>query len=230
MNFNVNFATPLAIFVSSFVIALSGAMMPGPLLAFAVRDSARRGVVAAPLLVLGHGILEMALVALIMLGFADWLKGEVATTAIAIAGSAVLLWMAAGMAREIRTLKFAAGDKGSGGERGGKSEAPGAARLVFDGIAASVSNPYWIIWWATIGLGYLVLSAGLGRIGVAYFFAGHILADAAWYFFVGCAVAFGRGRFTDGAYRAVVGVCALCLVFFALSFGYWGMTKLFRLL
>lgn len=227
----MNFTSPLAIFVSSFVIALSGALMPGPLLAVAVRDTTRRGFVAAPLLVLGHGILEAGLVAVILLGLADWLKGDLATAIIAIAGGVVLLWMALGMGREARTLRFeASGGSGALGSGAGDGAKEGYARPVVDGVVASVTNPYWVIWWATIGLGYLLLSRGLGRIGIVSFFAGHILADAAWYLFVGGAVALGRGRFDDRAYRLVVGACAAFLVFFALTFGYMGMTKLVRML
>ena len=44
------------------------------------------------------------------------------------------------------------------------------------------------------------------------------------------AVSAGRRRFTDRVYRWIVGTCALFLFFFAVSFGYFGMTKLFRLL
>ncbi|MCL5885197.1 MAG: LysE family translocator [Deltaproteobacteria bacterium] len=228
---NMNFASPAAIFASSFVIALSGALMPGPLLVVAVRGAARRGFVTAPLLVLGHGILEAGLVALILLGLADWLKGDLATAVIAIAGGGALLWMAIGMAREVRTLRFDGSGEGSAacdGQVVGVRD--GRFRPVLDGIVASVTNPYWVIWWATIGLGYLVLSRGLGRVGIVSFFAGHILADAAWYLFVGAAIALGRGRFNDRAYRFVVGACAAFLVFFALSFGYLGMTKLVRML
>lgn len=224
----MNFATPAAIFVSSFIIGLSGALMPGPLLAVAVRDSARRGFTAAPLLVLGHGILEAALVALILLGLAEWLKGEAATAVISLAGGAVLLWMAVGMVREVRTLKAPGAEAAVGNGIGG-GDAAGPGRSVLDGIVISLSNPYWLIWWATIGLGYLVVSQSLGAAGIAAFFAGHILSDFAWYVFVGVAVSMGRGRLSDRFYRGVVGCCAAFLVFFALSFGYFGMTKLFRL-
>jgi threonine/homoserine/homoserine lactone efflux protein len=48
----------LAICGTSFVIALSGAMMPGPLLTVTISESPRRGMLAGPLLVLGHGILD----------------------------------------------------------------------------------------------------------------------------------------------------------------------------
>ena len=50
------------IFFTSFVIALSGALMPGPLLTVTISESARRGFVAGPLLIAGHGLLELALV------------------------------------------------------------------------------------------------------------------------------------------------------------------------
>ncbi len=223
----MNFATPPAIFVSSFILGLSGALMPGPLLAVAVRDSARRGFIAAPLLIVGHGILEAAMVALILLGFAEFLNGKTATAVISLVGGAMLLWMAVGMAREARTLaapgaQLCAGD----GIEAARAGAGGPARSVIDGIVVSVSNPYWTIWWATVGLGCLVVSRPLGAAGIAAFYAGHILSDFAWYMFVGAAVSMGRTRLSDRLYRGIVGCCAVFLVFFGLYFGYLGAMKL----
>jgi len=206
--------------------------MPGPLLAVTVRDTSRQGFVAAPLLVLGHGILEALLLVLILLGLAEWIRGDVATTVIALAGGGMLLWMAVGMARETRTLRLDLGGKKTDIERGGGKNDGGAGffRPVLSGVVASISNPYWTIWWATIGLGYLVISRELGAAGIALFFAGHILADAVWFLFVGAAVSAGRSWFTDRVYRWVVGACALFLFFFAFSFGIFGMVRLFRML
>ena len=226
----MNFANPAAIFVSSFIIGLSGALMPGPLLAVTIRDTTRRGFHAAPLLVLGHGILDLGLVALLLLGLAEWLKGEAATTVIALAGCAALLWMAVGMVREVRSLRFDTAAVAAHAAAADAGRSRSLWRPVADGVITSISNPYWSFWWATIGLGYLVLSSGQGIAGVAFFFFGHILADAAWYLFVGMTVSAGRGRFTDRVYRGIVGVCAGFLFFFALSFGYLGVTKLFHLL
>ncbi|MEK6655195.1 MAG: LysE family transporter, partial [Thermodesulfobacteriota bacterium] len=62
------------IFFSSFLIALSGAMMPGPLLTAAIGEASRRGFIAGPLLVAGHGILELVLVAALLLGLAPYLQ------------------------------------------------------------------------------------------------------------------------------------------------------------
>jgi len=224
----MNFTTPATIFVSSFIIGLSGALMPGPLLAVTIRDTSRRGFAAAPLLVLGHGILEACLLSLILLGLAEWVRGDLAVTVISLAGGGMLFWMAIGMVREIRTLRFdVGGDESSAPSRESAGEGKGGlARSVLNGIVASISNPYWTIWWATIGLGYLVLSRELGTLGILLFFAGHILADFAWYLFVGFAVSAGRSRFSDRAYRGVVGTCAVFLFFFSLSFAGFGLSKL----
>jgi len=225
----MNFGNPAAIFVSSFIIALSGALMPGPLLAVTIRHTSRQGFAAAPLLVLGHAVLEAALLCLLLYGLTEWIKGETAVIVIALVGCAMLLRMAAGMAREVRTIRFTE-DAGMGRETEGISPPGGWLRPVIDGIVASISNPYWSLWWATIGLGYLLLSRNHGTVGILAFFSGHILADAAWYLFVGTAVSAGRGWFTDRVYRYIVGVCASFLAFFALSFGYLGVSRLIRFL
>jgi len=226
----MDFGHPAAIFASSFIIGLSGAMMPGPLLAVTIRHASQRGVVAAPLLVLGHAILEAGLVCLLLFGLTEWIRGDAAVTAIALLGCAMLLRMAAGMAREVRTLRFEPAGTGVAPGPVDDANTPGWLRPVIDGVVTSASNPYWSLWWATIGLGYLLLSRGQGWRGVLAFFSGHILSDAAWYLFVGSAVSAGRGRFTDRMYRGVVGACAVFLVFFALTFGYLGVTRLVRIL
>jgi len=56
------------IFITSFTVALSGALMPGPLLTVTISETAARGCSAGPLLMVGHSVLELVLVAAILLG------------------------------------------------------------------------------------------------------------------------------------------------------------------
>ena len=55
----------LTIFFTSFCIALSGALMPGPLLTVTISETTRRGLLVGPLLIIGHSILELILVVLV---------------------------------------------------------------------------------------------------------------------------------------------------------------------
>ncbi len=205
----------LTIFASSFVIALSGALMPGPLLTATISESSRRGFIAGPLMIAGHAILEMILVVALLLGLAPLFQLPVVFVVIALAGSVILCWMAVGMFRSLPALRL------SWETKQGKLNHP-----VASGILMSISNPYWIIWWATIGIGYILYSRQFGIWGVVFFFAGHILADLAWYSFIAAAVAGGRHLLTDRLYRGLIAVCASFLLVFAGYFVYAGLEKL----
>ncbi len=97
---------------------------------------------------------------------------------------------------------------------------------MISGILMSVANPYWIIWWATIGLGYILYSWRFGFWGIAFFFVGHILADLVWYSLIAVAVAGGRHFLTNRLYRGLIAVCAVFLIVFAGYFSYAGFEKL----
>jgi threonine/homoserine/homoserine lactone efflux protein len=205
----------LTIFVSSFLIALSGALMPGPLLTATISESSRRGFITGPLMIAGHAILELGLVIALLLGLAPFLQKPVVFAATAVIGSAILLWMSFGMFRSLPSLhlSFTAEEK-----RG--------THPLASGILLSAANPYWIIWWATIGLGYIIYSSQFGFWGIVFFFAGHILADLVWYSFISAAVAGGRRFLTDRIYRGLIAVCAAFLVVFAGYFAWTGLEKL----
>jgi threonine/homoserine/homoserine lactone efflux protein len=205
-------ATLMTIFVSSFLIALSGALMPGPLLTVTISESPRRGFATGPLLIAGHGLLELTLVAAIFLGLAPLLRQPGVFTAIALSGGAILVWLAIGMFRTLPTLSLTSEQAGA---------IPGGS-LIAKGILMSLANPYWIIWWVTIGLGYILQSRQFGLWGVVFFFAGHISADFLWYSAVSTAVAKGGRLLTDRLYRGLTGLCAGFLILFAAYFFYSG--------
>jgi threonine/homoserine/homoserine lactone efflux protein len=204
-----------AIFISSFIIGLSGALMPGPVLTVAISETTRRGFWAGPLIVLGHAILEVTLLALLVLGFADLIRKPGLMGVVGIAGGAVLLWMSFDMLRGVRHLRLDLS--------GGKNAWGGP---VTAGVLTSLANPYWIIWWATIGLGYVIISMQFGFIGLAAFFTGHILADLAWYSAVSLFVSRGRKYISDRIYRGIIGGCAVMLIFFGVYFGVTGVRYL----
>ena len=196
--------TILGTFVSSFIIALSGAMMPGPLMTVTISESSKRGAVAGPLMIFGHGLLEIALVAALFSGFAALLQSIQMFTAVALLGGSVLLWMGISMLRSLPTIAL---PKACGRKSG--------QNLIVAGIILSLCNPYWLIWWVSIGMGYILHSAKIGPAGIVAFLCGHLLADLAWYSLLSFGVARGREWLSPGLYRAVIGFCGLFLLCFS---------------
>lgn len=175
--------------------------MPGPLLSVTINESAgNKGWLSGPLLVLGHAVLELILVLLIFMGLAPLLNHYLFFIIIGIAGSSFMIWMAAGMIRKLPSLSI----------RAEKTEKK--RFLPLSGALMSLANPYWTIWWVTIGLTYILGAVELGISGVIVFFIAHILADLVWYSFVSAAVYKGRSIMTDKAYRILTGVCACFLM------------------
>jgi len=205
----------LALFFTSLLVAFSGAMMPGPLMATTVSESARRGVWVGPKLIAGHAFLELGLLFALFFGLAPLFKNGLFFIVIALLGGVIMVWMAQGMFRSLPKLEL------QSGPAAGKP-----ANLYIAGILMSLANPYWIVWWATIGLGYVVQSQEFGFAGVAFFFAGHILGDLIWYSAISFAIGKGRKFFGDKTYRMLTGICASFLVLFAAWLFYSAISKL----
>ena len=207
--------TLFSIFATSFIVAFSGAMMPGPLLTVTISESSRRGAIAGPLMIFGHGLLELLLVIALLSGFAAVLHREDVFICIALLGGATLFWMATSMLKSLPTLCLSQ-----------QATTEKQKNLVIAGIVLSAANPYWLIWWASIGLGYIMHSARFGFMGVASFFIGHILADLVWYALISFGIAGGRRFFSDTLYRRLIGGCAVFLLLFSCYFFYSGIEKL----
>lgn len=208
-----------ALFATAFVVALSGALMPGPLLAVTLGHSPVYGWKFGPMAIVGHGLLELGLISLIFLGAGPVLKATSVQGWVGFLGGLILLWMGKGMVDVLRTGDS---DVQTAITRGNGD------RAVLLGVVMSVSNPYWTLWWATVGLAYLTVAARSGPVGIAVFFAGHISGDLAWYTLVSVAASRGVKVAGSRSYIALMAVCSLILVILGLWFSYYGATLLIK--
>ena len=222
-----------AIFVTSFGVGFTGALMPGPLTTVAVRESMQRGFWAGPLLAAGHSLIELALVIALALGLSRFLTEEPVKAGVGIAGGLFLLWMGVHIVtsraepplvverpppsdgpgaaydgswrrRWLRSL--------AGGESASKSLPRMAAVVMSAAILVSVLNPAWIAWWASVGSAFISQSLEQGAAGVASFYVGHILSDILWLSLLAFVLASGRRVMSGGVYRGVLVVCGLFLL------------------
>jgi threonine/homoserine/homoserine lactone efflux protein len=242
----------LAIFGSSFLISLSGALMPGPLFTLSVRETLRRGFWVGPLLATGHALIELALVVGLALGLSEFLGEGTGTAIIAILGGLFLLWMGYEMLRTAprqelrlapqpvpipipiedppwqasyrqRLLAAMRGNDAAGTTSRIRSL---SALLIPAGALVSIANPYWIIWWATVGMAYIQKALDHGAAGVGSFFTAHILSDFAWLSLVAFALVTGRKLISTPVYRGILMVCGVFLVGLGGWFVYSGVSFL----
>lgn len=217
----------------AFGVGLSGALSPGPLTVLTIREAARRGWRAGPLATAGHAVIEGALVLLLALGLSASVRDHgTATALIGLGGGGVLVWMAWGLLRLLpaaslpRRVLAAAGPVAvASPPRAGTAFA--ALRAVAPVTAlVSVANPYWVIWWASVGTKLTVDSLSAGWAGPAAVFLGHILSDLLWLTFVAFVVGSGARWMSDRTYRGLLGACVLFLLVLGVVFAVNGARSL----
>ena len=142
----------LAIFGTSFLVGLSGAVSPGPLLAFNIKETVRTGFMAGLFVATGHSLLELVVVAALALGLTRLLDSDPAVTVIGVLGGLFLLWMSWGLVRNPGEGTPVVTDQQ-------RQEACPSIRVpLVGGVLVSLSNPFWAIWWLTVGATFMTRS------------------------------------------------------------------------
>jgi len=209
----------LATSLTWWLVSLSGVLMPGPVSAMAVSEGARRGLVAGPLITAGHAAAEVVMLGVLGVGLTQVLRRPAVVGVIGLLGGAVLAWMGWG-------IVLAAWRDALEPPQG--TGAAGRARLslIRSGVLTTVGNPYWLLWWLTVGASYFVLFSRFGWPAlILLFYAGHATLDLAWNSFLALVIGAGRGRIPRGIYRGVLGTCggfviAMSAVFLVSGIGF----------
>lgn len=204
------------LFVTAFIVGFSGALMPGPLLAVDIAETPRKGVRTGPIITGGHAVAELVVVILLSLGLSSFADNRTVSSVIGIVGGSMLVLMGVGMIYNLLKSKI---ELESGPGRAKKS-----GRLALEGIIASLSNPYWFVWWATTGSAFLVKSLKHGIIGPPIFYVGHILSDLVWYSLVSFLIWKGRKLIVGTGYKVLIALCALFLLYLGGLFIHDGIT------
>jgi len=167
----------LFLIILGFAVGLSGALMPGPLFIYTVRESLDRGKWTGALVIAGHAIVEVFIFALLMFGLSEAITSPLLVRAVSILGGIVMIFMGASALRNLNAeLKL--------------KQATARYNPVIGGIIFTAFNPGFPIWWATAGTRLLL--EGMDRMGFAgmlLVFLGHWGADWGWFTFVSMATA-----------------------------------------
>lgn len=208
------------IVIGSFLIGFSGAVMPGPVLGIAINASLKKGFIAGPLIVLGHGILELLLIIIMTFGLRDFFANSKVAGFIGLVGGAYLLWMGYSMVKSSirKTISL----------QNQQTKHVDGRSLIIAGAVISATNPYFIMWWATTGMELLRQSYVFGLYGVILFFIGHIMSDLTWYTAISTTFSKGKKLLSDANYRRIILILGCFIIVFSLYFLKSGWSFLFN--
>jgi threonine/homoserine/homoserine lactone efflux protein len=194
--------------LSAAGISLSGVMLPGPLTAATIAKGYREQN-AGIFIALGHAVIELPLMALIYFGFAHFFASPEAKKVIGLAGGLMLIAMGSVMVWNIKKAQGEAADL--------------PYNSLVTGIMMTGANPYFFLWWATIGIALIATAAQFGIWGLVVFAVVHWSCDLVWEQFISMSVFRTKHLWTQKVQRVVFGVCALVLV----GFGVWFCVSVF---
>ena len=194
----------LANLVLGLLIGFTGALAPGPTLVATINASLKGDWKAGLKVSLGHIVIETAIFFLIILGLAS--IAQPYTTAIAVIGGIALIVFG------VLTIS------GSRSASLSTETAEAAANPYMAGLLTSAANPYFWIWWLSVGSALLISSLEGGLLLAIFFMIGHWGADVSWYVFVSTGVSKGRTILSDTTYHSIMAVCGVFLVIFGLYY------------
>ena len=196
----------LAILSGVIVISFSGVMAPGPMFAVTLAKS-YRSPWAGTFIALGHAVIEVPLILLIYFGFARFFQNDLVQMVLSIVGGGMILWIGIGMFRTRAAVVH-----------GGKDLPYNAFTA---GIFTSGLNPFFLLWWATIGSMLVMRFLDFGITGLAVFIVVHWLCDLIWLSFVSVTIYKTQSLWGRKFHEWLFIACSLLLA----GFGIWFMVS-----
>ena len=192
----------LPISLSVVVISLSGVMQPGIMFAMTIAKSYQSPWAGAQI-ALGHAVVEVPLILLIYFGFGHFFENTVVQLVLSIVGGGMIIWLGIIMFRARTEIT-----------RGGKDLPYNAFTA---GILTSALNPFFWVWWATVGSMLVMKFVDFGTAGLITFTLVHWLCDLAWLSLVSVLVYKTQTLWGRKVQEGVFIVCSLLLI----GFGGW---------
>ncbi len=204
--------TLTAFLASTAAISLSGVLAPGPITAVTLGEG-NRSPWAGSLVALGHGAVELPLMIAVAAGLGYLVTYPLVKPAVLILGGAILFMMALGMLRNARQDNSEINRK--------------KGRPFLSGLLLSAGNPYFLIWWGTVGASLLISARQFGIKGIILFGTVHWLCDLFWLTALSWFSSRGSLFFGDRFQQWVFLICGIFLFVFGGFFIGSGMLEVF---
>ena len=195
---------PFAVMV--IAISASGVMSPGPLFTANIVYGLKEGKIAGLKIAMGHTVVEFPLIVFLGLGTISLETFPEYRILITVIG-AIGLFVFAGL--QIKSI--------FGKDFRNKTNSNKNSFLA--GIFLSALNPFFIIWWLTIGIVLITESIALwGFSGIIILFIFHIWMDYVWLFAVAGFASKAKNVLSNNNYKILIVGLSIILVYFGVQF------------
>ncbi len=195
--------------VTVIILSISGALYPGPLFFVTVSHGIKSGTKSGIIFSIAHSLIEFTLVMLLALGLLSVANEPTAMLVVGVAGGVALIVFGAMQIRGSFSYKSDEPKAGRGATRS----------LLLIGLALTGLNPYFIVWWLTIGANLIFISLEFaGLAGVVFMFVCHVWVDYVWLILVAALAKRGAKILRFKWYRVLMAVFGLVLIYFGFSF------------
>ncbi len=200
---------PLSFAVTVIILSASGALAPGPLFFVTVSHGIKSGTKSGIVFSIAHSIIEFTLVMLLALGLLSVANVPAVRLAVGVAGGAALIIFGA---MQIRSSFSYNPEETKTGKRATRS-------LLLIGLALTGLNPYFIVWWLTVGANLIFISLEFaGLTGVVFMYVCHVWVDYAWLILVSGFAKRSSKILRVKWYRLLMAVFGAVLIYFGLTF------------
>ena len=174
--------------------------------------------------IIGHAIIEIALIIFLLFGFSFLLENKIVVRTIGILGGVILIYFGLSIVRGVYRGDISTSFVNSFGTQNqtpDRSKSKGLENPVVGGIMVSMSNPYWWVWWATIGFAFMVqFNISFKQWpGLIAFFLGHEAGDLLWYLIISFLSFFGLRHLNKKVYYGVLVCCGVFMILFGVYLG-----------
>ena len=200
---------PLNFAATVIILSASGALAPGPLFFVTVSHGIKSGTKSGVLFSITHSLVEFSLVMLLALGLLSVANVPAVRLAVGVAGGAALIVFGAMQIRGSFSYKPEETKTGQSATR----------NLFLLGLALTGLNPYFIVWWLTVGANLILLSLAFGGLaGVVFMYVCHVWIDYVWIILIAYFAKKSTKILRQKWYRILMAVFGAALIYFGLYF------------
>lgn len=204
--------------ITVVLITASGALAPGPLFFETISQGTKTGAKSGLIFSIAHTVVEFSLIMLFAFGLITIANSPEIKLSIGILGGIVLIIFGIFQVFKSYFSKF----------KLQSDKKPSRHHLFLIGIIFTGLNPYFIIWWLTVGAQLIIIAFEFAALlGIIFMYICHVWMDYVWLISVAYFSKKGKNILGLKWYRPLMILFGGVLIYFGMNFILWALNLSF---